>query len=123
MKRLKLRLSPRLIGLATCVIAAFGLPACAAAQSGGFYAGKTIKIIVGLEAGGTVDTFLRGFSVFLKKHISGNPTIIIQNMPGAGSSAALNFLDERTSPGGLTIVYNPFDPLGQAYAEPGLRTR
>ena len=44
-------------------------------------------------------------------------------MPGAGSYAALNFLAERTTPDGLTIVYNPFHPLGQAYAEPGLRTR
>ena len=123
MTRFKSRLLPRVVGLTTFVIAAFGLPACAAAQSNSFYAGKTIEVIVGLEAGGTVDTFLRGFSVFLKKHISGNPTIIIQNMPGAGSYAALNFLAERTTPDGLTIVYNPFHPLGQAYAEPGLRTR
>src|SRR6267378_3682709 len=123
MKRLKLRLSPRLSGLTTCVIAAFGLPACAAAQSSDVYAGKTIKVIVGLEAGGTVDTFVRWFSVFLKRHIPGGPTIIVQNMPGAGSYAALNYLAERAPPDGLTIVYNPFHPLGQAYGESGLRTR
>jgi len=123
MTRFKSRLLPRVVGLTTFVIAAFGLPACAAAQSSDFYAGKTIKVIVGLEAGGTVDTFLRGFSVFLRRHIPGNPTIIVQNMPGAGSYAALNFLAERAIPDGLTIVYNPFHPLGQAYGESGLRTR
>jgi hypothetical protein len=44
-------------------------------------------------------------------------------MPGAGSYASLNFLAERAIPDGLTIVYNPFHPLGQAYGESGLRTR
>jgi putative tricarboxylic transport membrane protein len=104
-------------------IAVFGLPACAAAQSNNFYAGKTIKVVVGLEAGGTVDTFLRGFSGFLRKHIPGNPNIIVQKMPGGGTYAALNFLAERAPADGMTIVYNPWHPLGQAYGDVGLRAR
>jgi hypothetical protein len=115
MKRLTLRLPTAL------AIAAFGLPAGAAAQADGFYAGKTIKVVVGLEAGGTVDTFVRGFSVYLRKHIPGHPTIIVQNMPGGGTYTALNFLSERAPADGMTIVYNPWHPLGQAYGDAGLR--
>ena len=61
-------------------LAAPELSGVAAAQSNNFYAGKTLRIIVGLESGGTADVFARGFAVHLKKHIPGNPTIVVQNM-------------------------------------------
>jgi hypothetical protein len=95
----------------------------ATAQSGGFYAGKTLRVIVGLEAGGTVDTLARAFSIYLRKHIPGNPNVIIQNMPGAGGWGATNFLSERAAPDGLTILYGPWDPLAQALGDQGLRAR
>jgi hypothetical protein len=93
------------------------------AQSADFYAGKTLRIIVGLEAGGTVDTLARAFSVHLRRHIAGNPNIIIANMPGAGGWGATNFLHERALPDGLTILYGPWDPLAQALGDQGLRAR
>jgi hypothetical protein len=117
------RPTPLIAGCITLAVAALGLSVSAAAQSSGFYAGKTLRIIVGLEAGGTADIFLRGFSVYLRKHIAGNPTIVVQNMPGGGTYGAINYLAERAAPDGLTIIYNPFHPLGQAFAEPGFRTR
>jgi hypothetical protein len=92
-------------------------------QSRAFYAGKTLRIIVGLEAGGTVDTLARAFSVYLRKHIPGNPNIVIQNMPGAGGWGAANYLHERAVPDGLTILYGPWDPLAQALGDQGLRAR
>src|SRR5882757_4199323 len=95
----------------------------ATAQSGDFYAGKTLRIIVGLEAGGTVDTLARTFSLHLRKHIPGNPAIIVQNMPGAGGWGATNYLQERAAPDGLTILYGPWDPLAQALGDQGLRAR
>ena len=56
--------------------AALVLGASAAiAQPADFYAGKTLRVIVGLEAGGTVDTLARAFSVYLRRHIAGNPHI------------------------------------------------
>src|SRR5262245_60513572 len=122
MKRRTSRLPSGVAGCTAFAIAAVGLPADAAAQSD-FYAGKNIRVVVGLEAGGTVDTFVRGFSVYLRKHIPGNPYIIVQNMPGGGTYASLNFLAERAPADGMTIVYNPWHPLGQAYGEAGLRTR
>ncbi len=95
----------------------------AAAQTADFFAGKTLRVIVGLEAGGTVDTFARTFSGYLRKHIPGNPTIIVQNMPGAGGKTATNHVFERAAPDGLTMLYGPWDPLAQALADQGLRAR
>jgi hypothetical protein len=98
------------------------LPGAAHAQ-GDHYAGKTLRIIVGLAAGGTVDTFARSFSGYLRKHIPGNPTVIVQNMPGAGGKNATNYLAEKAAPDGLTILYGPWDPLAQALGDKGLRAR
>jgi tripartite-type tricarboxylate transporter receptor subunit TctC len=94
-----------------------------AAQSGDFYAGKTLTIIVNLAAGGTVDTFVRSFTPYLKKHIPGSPTIVVQNMPGAGGLLATNYLMEKSARDGLTITYGPWDPLAQALGNQGLRAR
>ena len=72
----------------------------APAPASAYYAGKTITIIVGLASGGTVDTFTRSLIPYLRKHIAGNPTIIAQNMPGAGGLLATNYINERATPDG-----------------------
>jgi len=95
----------------------------AAAQPGDFYAGKTLKILVGLEAGGTVDTLTRLFVGHLRKHIPGNPVIVIQNMPSAAGVGATNFVYEKAEPDGLTILFNSWDPLAQALGDQGMRAR
>jgi tripartite-type tricarboxylate transporter receptor subunit TctC len=100
--------------LRTLAAAALVLSAPAAMAQTDFYAGKTLRVIVGLETGGTVDTLARAFSVYLRRHIAGNPSIVIQNMPGAGGWGATNYLGERATPDGLTILYGPWDPLAQA---------
>jgi tripartite-type tricarboxylate transporter receptor subunit TctC len=65
----------------------------AAAQSiAEFYSGKTITISVGYSPGGSYDFYPRVFARYLGKYIPGNPTVVIQNMPGAGSLRAANFL-------------------------------
>ena len=74
----------------TLSFALAALASPAAAQTAEYYAGKTLRIIVGLEAGGTADVFIRGFSAQLRKHIPGNPTVVVQNMTGAGGSVASN---------------------------------
>src|ERR1700757_4592208 len=58
------------------------------AQSQDFYQGKTIKFIVGATAGGSLDTYTRLIARRLSKYVPGNPTVIVQNMPGAGSLLA-----------------------------------
>lgn len=68
-----------------------------------FYKNKTIRIIVGFSAGGGMDTYARTVGRHLGKHIPGNPTVIVENMPGAGSLIAANYLYNRAAPDGLTI--------------------
>ena len=49
-----------------------------------FYTGKTITISVGYSPGGSYDFYPRVFARYLGKYIPGNPTVVVQNMPGAG---------------------------------------
>jgi tripartite-type tricarboxylate transporter receptor subunit TctC len=86
--------------LTTLVIALWMPRAMAQAP---FYAGKTITIIAGTKAGDVYDTYARLFAEHLPKYIPGNPNIIVQNMPGAGSMIAANHLYSVSSPDGLTI--------------------
>jgi tripartite-type tricarboxylate transporter receptor subunit TctC len=57
-----------------------------------FYKGKDITIQVGFGAGGGYDTTTRLFARYFGKHIPGHPSVIVQNMPGAGSMVAANSL-------------------------------
>jgi tripartite-type tricarboxylate transporter receptor subunit TctC len=111
-------LSAALVSAAIAVPGAIGP---AAAQD--VYAGKTIRLLVGLQAGGTVDTLARAFAVHVRKHIPGNPTIVVQNMPGAAGANATNYLYEKAAPDGLTILFGPWDPLAQVMGDQGLRAR
>jgi tripartite-type tricarboxylate transporter receptor subunit TctC len=60
-----------------------------------FYKGKTVNILVGYGAGGGYDLYARIVAQFLGKHIPGNPTVIVQNMPGAGGLRAARTRDRR----------------------------
>jgi tripartite-type tricarboxylate transporter receptor subunit TctC len=84
-----------LIGLATCVVAAH-------AQDS-FFKGKTIRLIVGLAPGGGYDLYARTIARHLGKHIPGNPTVVVENMTGAGSIIAANYMYKAAKPDGLTI--------------------
>jgi hypothetical protein len=68
-----------------------------------FYKGKTLTIIQGRDPGGTGDIRTRAVVQFLRKHIPGNPTIIMEYMPGGGSRKAANHLFTSAKPDGLTI--------------------
>ncbi len=73
------------------------------AQTDNFYKGKTITLIVGFSPGGTFDLWARLFAQHMGKHIPGNPSIVVQNMPGAGSMTAANYIFSVAKPDGLTI--------------------
>ncbi len=68
-----------------------------------FYEGKTIRIIVGYSAGGGYDAYARVLSRHMGRHIPGNPTIIVENMTGAGSLISANHLYKVAKADGLTI--------------------
>src|SRR6188508_2173758 len=57
-----------------------------------FYRGKTLRMLIGYGPGGGYDLYARLVADFLPKHIPGQPSIVPQNMPGAGSFAAANYM-------------------------------
>lgn len=68
-----------------------------------FFQGKTITIIQGREAGGTGDLRVKAVANIVQKHIPGNPTIVMEYMPGAGGRKATNYIYRSAKPDGLTI--------------------
>lgn len=80
-----------------------GLGAVKAAAQEPFFQGKTMRIVVGFAAGGGFDTYARVISRHMGKHIPGNPTIIVENMAGAGSLIAANHVYKVAKPDGLTL--------------------
>src|SRR5918992_2033078 len=68
-----------------------------------FYNAKTIRIIVGFSAGGGYDTYARLIARHMTRHIPGTPTIVVENMTGAGSLISANHLYKAAKPDGLTI--------------------
>jgi hypothetical protein len=77
------------------------------------FAGKTIAIIIGSEAGGTTDASTRLMGTFLSKYLPGKPGVIVQSRPGAHSLKALNYFAQQVKPDGLTITVasiNQLDP-------------
>lgn len=67
------------------------------------YQGKVIRIVVGFSPGGAFDAYSRSLSRHMRKYIPGNPAITVENMPGAGSLIAANYLYKAANPDGLTI--------------------
>src|ERR1700755_1806687 len=59
-----------------------------------FYHGKVLRILIGYGPGGGYDIYGRLVAEFLPRHLSGNPTIVPQNMPGAGSFVAAKYMAE-----------------------------
>lgn len=68
-----------------------------------YYQGKTIRFIVGFSAGGGYDLYTRTIGRHIGKHIPGNPTAIVENMPGAGSMISANYTFKAAKPDGLTV--------------------
>lgn len=69
-----------------------------------FYKGKTIRFIVGQAPGGGYDTYVRLLARHISKHIPGNPSTTVENMEGAGSLIAANYVFKQASRDGLTMV-------------------
>ena len=68
-----------------------------------FAKGKRIRLIIPFSPGGGTDVYGRVIARHLGKYIEGQPTIIVQNMPGAGGTIAFNFLHHSAKPDGLTL--------------------
>ncbi|MBX9740771.1 MAG: hypothetical protein K2X62_11885 [Beijerinckiaceae bacterium] len=68
-----------------------------------FYAGKTLQMFVGYPPGGSNDLYARTVAAHLGKFLPGKPNIIVQNMPGAGSLVAANFMFSAAAKDGTAI--------------------
>ncbi len=84
----------RLLRIIALLFVAVGLSAPARAQPAveDFYKGRQINLIVGYGPGGGYDLYARTLARYMPKYIPGNPSIVVQNMPGAGSLRAANYL-------------------------------
>ena len=105
--------------LSTLIISIL-LPVQASAESSAhdFYKGKTIRFVVGLAPGGGYDLSARTVARHIGKHIPGNPTIVVENMTGAGSTRAANYTYNSAKPDGLYVgIWNSALILRQALGD------
>ena len=87
-----------------------------------FYKGKTIKLYIGSGPGGGYDLFGRLVARHIGKHLPGNPTVTPQNMPGAGSILATNYIYNVAPKDGLSLaIASPSLALIEALQTPGVR--
>ncbi len=98
------------------------LLAASPARAAEFFKGKVIRIIVGFSPGGGFDTHARTLARHLPKYIPGNPTVIVDNMGGAGSLKAANYIARVSKPDGLTIgMVSGATVMGQLLGRKGLK--
>jgi len=103
-------------------ILALGAHVTALAATPPFFKGKTVSIVVGYTAGGGYDTYARLVARHLGKYIPGKPTVIVQNMPGAGSLVAANYVYGAAPRDGTVLgVFGPAQILSQLVGGPGIQ--
>ena len=86
-----------------------------------FFKGKTMRMIVGGPPGGGFDTYARMIARIMPKHVPGSPTIIVDNMPGAGMMIAANHVYKVAKPDGLTIGhFTGSQTISQILNQPGV---
>ena len=104
---------------AACAIAlvAISRPAAATADDT-FYAGRTLRLIVGLPAGGGADAYARLVQRYLARHVPGASAVVVQNMPGSGSLKSVLSLDNSGPDDGTTMVTFSAGLISEALTTP-----
>jgi tripartite-type tricarboxylate transporter receptor subunit TctC len=111
------KLRPSLLSfLALIAAVVLGAPHPASAED--FYKGKTLTIIVGFTAGGGFDQNARLLARYIGGHIPGNPTIVVQNMPGAGSMTSVRHIAAIAPKDGTVINTFNFGLISQSRLTP-----
>ena len=80
-----------------CIVASMQIPSAASAQDAFTFQGKTVSVFVATSVGGGYDFYARLLSRHIGKHLPGNPTIVVKNMPGAGGMVLANYLQTRAA--------------------------
>jgi tripartite-type tricarboxylate transporter receptor subunit TctC len=90
-------------------------PAVAADPIADFYSGKTVQVLIGFSPGGGYDIYARTLARYMGRHIPGNPKLVPQNMPGAGSLTVVNYLYGVAAKDGTALAHFApgvmFEPL------------
>jgi tripartite-type tricarboxylate transporter receptor subunit TctC len=104
----------RLVALIAALLAPSIVPAVADPVAD-FYAGKTLQMLIGFSPGGGYDLYARTLAHYMGRHIPGNPQIVPQNMPGAGSLKVINHLYSVAPKDGTVLAHFApgvmFEPL------------
>ena len=96
---------PRLSKIASLCLGAFASLGAGQAPAADFYAGKTLFLMINYAPGGPADVEGRVVSRHLGKHIKGNPSVVIRNMPGAGGVVGANWLGTVAPADGMTLGF------------------
>ena len=108
--------------LALSVIVILAASSASAQSVADFYKGKTIQIMVGFGAGGGYDLYARALGRYLGKHVPGNPSVVVQNMEGASSIRAANFVYSGSTHDGTVIAaVNQNAPMYQVLGGAGAK--
>jgi tripartite-type tricarboxylate transporter receptor subunit TctC len=112
---------PLAITAIALALSSMSLFASAQAQdAASFYKGKTISVVIGFSPGGGYDLYARVVAKYLGKHIPGAPTVIAQNMPGAGSLRTAMYLYSVAPKDGTAIgIFSRGMPLSPLFELPG----
>ena len=115
--------TPRAIVYITIALTATAIGTVpAVAQSvADFYQGKTVSILMGTQPGGSYDLYGRLIGEHLARHIPGNPTIIVEHMPGAGGVIAGNHIYGPGPQDGTKILLSHSIPLAEKLEPKGVR--
>lgn len=103
------------IAQASALAASATLP-IRAAKAADFYDGKLLHFLVGIPPGGSYDLMPRFLAAHIAKYIPGNPKIVVENMPGAGSLLMMNYLYYKAPRDGTVIGF----PMNTMLLEPSL---
>lgn len=114
MKALVVFAAAALLGLAS-----MGGPA--SADTHDFYKGKRIRLIVGLAPGGGFDLYARMVARHLGKHLPGNPSIVVQNMPGAAGTVAANYVYNLGEPDVTILHFGGTQILNHVLGDPATK--
>jgi tripartite-type tricarboxylate transporter receptor subunit TctC len=111
------------IAVATIIVLpVLGETAARAQPVADFYRGKTITAVVGTSPGGDYDLRLRMVARHIGRHIPGNPTVVVNNMPGGGGLVVANWLaNVAPHDGSVIVALSQNMPVHQATGAPGVK--
>jgi tripartite-type tricarboxylate transporter receptor subunit TctC len=103
-------------------VAALALTMPAKSRAAELYEGKNIRFIVGFAAGGGYDAYTRTVARYISRYIPGNPSTVVENMDGAGSVIAANYMYNKAGKDGLTVgIWNSHNVFNHMMGDPSIR--